>query len=50
MKVQIIPVSADQSADIPLSIDPKGIREVILVVTGTTRYTRVLAPYQFTIH
>ena len=48
--VQIIPVAADQSAEIPLAIGQNGIRDVILVVTGTTRFTRELAPYQFSIH
>ncbi len=47
--VQIIPVAADQSADIPLTIGQNGIQDVVLVVTGTTRFTRELAPYQFSI-
>lgn len=47
--VQIIPVSADQSVDIPLTIGQNGIQDVVLVVTGTTRFTRMLAPYQFSI-
>ena len=46
---KIIPMSADQSADIPLTIGQNGIKNVVLVVTGTTRFTRVVAPYQFTI-
>jgi hypothetical protein len=49
-KVQIIPVSPDQSADIPLNIGENGVEDVVLVVTGTTRFTRILAPYQFSIH
>ena len=48
-KVEIIPVAADQSADIPLTIGQNGAREAVLVVTGTTRFTRVLAQYQFSI-
>ncbi len=47
--VQIIPISSDQSADIPLTIGRNGIQDVVLVVTGTTRFTRELAPYQFSI-
>jgi hypothetical protein len=47
--VQIIPVAADQSADIPLTIGENGVQDVVLVVTGTTRFTRELAPYQFSI-
>jgi immune inhibitor A len=47
--VQIISVAPDQSADIPLTIGQNGVKDVILVVTGTTRFTRELAPYQLTI-
>jgi immune inhibitor A len=49
-KVQIIPVSADQSADIPLEIGQNEAQDILLVVTGTTRFSRVLAPYQLSIH
>jgi immune inhibitor A len=48
--VEIIPVAADQSADIPLTIGQNGVKDVVLVVTGTTRFTRSVAPYQFSIH
>jgi immune inhibitor A len=48
--VQNIPLPADQSADFPLTIGQNGIKDTILVVTGTTRFTRVLASYQFSIH
>jgi immune inhibitor A len=48
--VQIIPISAEQSADIPISVGQNGVQDQILVVTATTRFTRVIAPYQFTIH
>ena len=48
--VQIVPVAADQSADIPLSIGKNGVKDAVLVVTGTTRFTRVIAQYQFSIH
>jgi immune inhibitor A len=47
--VQIIAVAADQSTDIPLTIGENGVQDVVLVVTGTTRFTRELAPYQFSI-
>jgi hypothetical protein len=47
--VQIIPLAADQSADIPLTIGQNGVQDVVLVVTGTTRFTLELAPYQFSI-
>jgi len=48
--VTLIPVAADQAADIPLSIGENGVTDVVLVVTGTTRFTREVAPYQFAIH
>ncbi len=47
--VQIIPVNDNQSADIPLTIGQNGVKDVFLVVTGTARFTRVIAPYQFSI-
>jgi immune inhibitor A len=47
--VQIIPVNADQSAVIPLTIGQNGVKDAVLVVTGTTRFTRIAAPYQFSI-
>jgi hypothetical protein len=47
--VQDIPVAADQSVDIPLTIGQNGVQDAVLVVTGTTRFTRELAPYQFSI-
>lgn len=48
--IQMIPVTSDQTAQILLSIgdDPGGrddVNEAILVVTGTTRYTREQANY-----
>jgi hypothetical protein len=48
-KVQIIPLGPDISADIPLTIGQDGVRDAVLVVTGTTRFTRELAPYQFSV-
>jgi hypothetical protein len=50
MTVQIIPVTPEQTADIPLTIGENGVKDAVLVVTGTTRFTRVLASYQFSIH
>ena len=43
--VQTIEVNSDQTAEIPLSL--KNGESVILVVTGTTRFTREEASYQF---
>ena len=48
--VQIVPLAVDQSAEIPLTIGKNGIQDVALVITGTTRFTREQAPYQFSIH
>jgi hypothetical protein len=45
--VKMIEVSADQLAEIPLSL--KDGEEATLIVTGTTRYTRKSATYQFEI-
>jgi hypothetical protein len=39
-----ISVNADQTAEIPLSL--KSGEEAILIVTGTTRFTRLPAAYQ----
>lgn len=39
-----IEVAADQTADIPLSLNSG--EEAILIVTGTTRFTTIAAPYQ----
>ncbi|HVM72499.1 MAG TPA: hypothetical protein VMT91_12130 [Anaerolineales bacterium] len=47
--VQIIPVSANQSADIPFTVGENDSQGVVLVVTGTTRFTNELAPYQFSV-
>jgi len=43
----MIEVSADQIANIPLSL--KDGEEAILIVTGTTRYTRKTNTYQIEI-
>ena len=42
-----IPVNADQTVDIPLSL--KNGEEAILIVAGTTRFTRLPAAYQIEI-
>jgi hypothetical protein len=47
-RVEYIPLSAGMTADIPLHIGGD-IDEVILVVSGTTRFTRQTATYQFTV-
>ncbi|MBC8507541.1 MAG: immune inhibitor A [Anaerolineales bacterium] len=47
-EVEFIELSADNVADIPLEISDD-VDEVILVVTGTTRYTRQKAAYRFEI-
>ena len=47
--VQIIPLTADQTADIPLEIGKDGVDEVTLLVSGTTRFTTQLATYRFEI-
>jgi immune inhibitor A len=46
--VQIIQLNPDQTADIPLHIGGD-VSSAVLVVTGTSRYTRQLASYQFEI-
>ena len=42
-----IPLNPDQTAEIPLSLDPG--EQAVLVVTGTTRFTRLPAAYQIEI-
>jgi hypothetical protein len=42
-----IPLSPDQTAEIPLSLSPG--EEAVLIVTGTTRFTRLPAAYQIEI-
>ena len=46
--VQYITLNPDITADIPFTIG-KGVDTVVLVVTGTTRFTRQLAPYRFSV-
>jgi hypothetical protein len=47
-RVQNIPLSPDASARMPLHIG-EDVNDAILVVTGTTRYTRQPAAYRFSI-
>jgi hypothetical protein len=44
--VQYIPLTPEVTADIPFTVGGD-VREVVLVVTGTTRFTRQTAPYRF---
>lgn len=47
--VQNIPLSADNSATLELNID-KEVQKIVLVIAGTTPYTREKALYQVDIH
>jgi immune inhibitor A len=44
--VQYIDLSSDNTADIPLDFE-NGVKNYVLVVTGTTRYTRQTTGYRF---
>jgi immune inhibitor A len=46
--VQYITLNPDVTADIPFTIGG-GVDNVVLVVSGTTRFTRQLAPYRFSV-
>ncbi len=46
-RVQYLTVSAENKVEIPITIGEGGVQEVVLVVTGTTRFTRQKADYQF---
>ncbi len=46
--VQYITLNPDITADIPFTIG-NGVDNVVLVVSGTTRFTRQLAPYRFNV-
>jgi len=48
-QVQYITPNPDISADIPFTIG-REVSEVTLVVTGTNRFTRQLAPYRFSVN
>jgi len=45
--VEIIPVNVDRTAQIPVHIGSNGVQDVVLVATGTTRFTREQTAYQF---
>ena len=47
-RVQYITLDPDISVDIPFTIGG-GVDDVVLVVSGTTRFTRQLAPYRFSV-
>ena len=46
--VRNIPLTPDITADIPFTIG-NGVDNVVLVISGTTRCTRQLAPYRFSV-
>ena len=46
--VEMVPLNPDQEAEVPLSIG-ENVQEVVLVVTGTTRFTREMANYELEI-
>jgi hypothetical protein len=47
--VDILPITEDQTAHIPVNIGSNDVQDVVLVVTATTRFTREQAAYQFEI-
>ena len=47
--VTIIPLNADQTATIPVHIGSNDVKDVVLVVTATTRFTRQQTAYQFNV-
>lgn len=46
--VQYITLNPDVTADVPFTIG-KGVDSIVLVVSGTTRFTRQMAPYRFAV-
>ena len=48
--VDILPINTDETAQIPIHIGSNGVKDVVLVVTATTRVTLETAPYQYSIH
>jgi hypothetical protein len=46
-QVEYLAVPPDNQLEIPVTIGNNGADRVVLVVTGTTRFTRQLAEYQF---
>jgi hypothetical protein len=47
-RVRYLPLDAGVSTDVSFTVGD-GVDEVILVVSGTTRFTRQLAPYRFSV-
>ena len=47
-QVEYLTLKADNSAEIPLQFG-EGVDDVVLVVTGTTPFTRMPAAYRFSI-
>ena len=46
-RVEYLSVSAENQVEIPITIGEGSVQQVVLVVTGTTRFTRQKADYQF---
>jgi hypothetical protein len=46
--VQYITLAPNITADIPVTVG-NGVDNVVMVVSGTTRFTRQLAPYRFSV-
>ena len=46
--VEDIPLNSNVTADIPFTVGD-GVENVVLVVSGVTRFTRQLAPYQLSV-
>jgi hypothetical protein len=46
-RIQYLTVSTENLVEIPITFGDSGVQEVVLVVTGTTRFTRQKADYQF---
>jgi hypothetical protein len=47
--VEILPINADETAQIPVTIGSNNVQDVVLVVTSTSRFTLELGAYQFEI-
>ena len=46
-RVEYLTIPTDNSLETSITIGPNGSQRIILVVSGTTRFTRQLAEYQF---
>jgi len=46
-RIQYLTLSAENQVEIPITIGEGGVQEVVLIVTGTTRFTRQKTDYQF---